>query len=247
VLKWTGSEFRITRQLLDNATLNEWLEREGQIVLADTFRNTRMRWFFGRKRARYTLLNGARDALKPGGRFAIALKRELDELPKIVRKAGAMIQRQKHRDLYTNDETLSLVVVPRAIVRNELSLYLMETLMRADALATFKGLSLRVLREAAEAAETQFFEYIVGGKHFLHRNGKAMIVGADPEFSWHMGRLQGHYYCGYSSKDGRVLHNRRDMKDFQKEMKEVMFGQTVHLNRLEFDEIRTIAKTFTTR
>jgi hypothetical protein len=247
VLKWTGSEFRITRQLLDNAALDKWLAQEGQIVLAATVRQTRMRWFFGRKRARAALLNGARDALKPGGRLAIALKRELDELPKIVRKTGTMIRRQKHRDLYTNDETVSLVVVPRAIVRNEVTIHLMNTLMRTDSLARFKGLPARVLREAAAQAEVQFFDFISGGKSFLHRSGKAMIIGADPEFGWQLGSLQGHYYCGYSSKDGRILHNRRDMKDFQNEMKEVMYGQTVHLNRLDAEQIRSIARAFTAR
>ena len=244
VLKWTSSEFRITRQLLDNNALSEWLNNEGQIVLTDKLQRTRMRWFFGRKRARDSILAEARNALNPKGRFAAALKRELDELPKIVRKAGMMIRRLKHKDLYTKDRTVAIVVVPRAIVRNELSVVLMEALMRADALALFKGLPVRVLREAATAAECQFFDFISGGKRYVHRNGRAMIIGVDPEFSWQLGPLQGHYYCGYSSKDGRILNNRRDLKEFEAEIKEVMLGQTVHLRRPGSERVRTIAKAF---
>lgn len=247
VLKWTGSDFRITKTLADPRLLRDWVNTEGAIVLEDAVKATRARWFFGRSRARRALLNEARAVLRPGGRFATALERELGELPKLVRQVGLVIRRKKHRDLYTVDGGIALVVIPRAIAHNELTNHLIDKLVKAHALARFKGLPIRVLRDVAAEAEQLFFEYISGGKQYLHKNGRAVIVGADGEFGWQMRNVDGHYFCGYTKVDDHNLTKRRDLKNFNQRLREAMFGQTVHLNRLKLDEIQEITAGFKDR
>jgi hypothetical protein len=247
VLKWTGSDFRITKTLADQRLLRDWIKTEGAIVLEDAVKATRARWFFGRWRARQVLLKDAATVLRPGGRFATALKRELDELPKLVRQLGLVIRRKKHRDLYTVDGGIFLVVIPRAITQNELTNHLIDKLVKAQALSRFKGLPIRVLREISIEAEELFFEYISGGKQYLHRNGKAVILGADGEFGWQMRNVDGHYFCGYTKVEEHNLTKRGDWKDFNKRLKEVILGQTVHLKRLKSDKIQEIAAGFRSR
>lgn len=244
ILKWTGSEYRFTRSLADNGTLQDWLQQEGSLVLEQTFRETRVRWFFGRARARANLLNDARQALKPDGRFAQTARRELGELPKLIRQIGTQIRRKKHRDLYTVDNAVTVVVVPRAIALNELTIGLVNKLVRSHSMARFKGLPARILREIATDAEQTFFEYICGGKQYLHTNRRALVLGADAEFSWQMSNVNGHYYCAYSTDESRDLARRQDARAFSEEMKEVMVGQTVHLNRLGPEDIQNIARSF---
>jgi hypothetical protein len=249
VLKWNGREFRITRQLANRNTLEEWLSEEGSLVLAEATRTTRVRWFFGKTRARRALINEVYRALRPDGRLSETLSRELTELPKLLRQIGSQIRRRKHRDLYTIDSSVAVavVVVPRAVVVNELRVYLFDRLLRAHSLERFKGLPARILRDIAVEAEQCFFDFISSGKQYMHTNRRSLVLGADGDFRWRMNGIDGHYYCAYSADGSRDLARWRDKRAFDRGMKEVMVGQTVHLTRLRGDEVETIAEAFKTR
>jgi hypothetical protein len=243
-IKWTGSEFSVVRRLVDDRELHEWMQHEGAIVVENKLARLRLKWFFGRRRARDAAWLDARDAIKPGSRFAEMLNREIDELPKLIRQIGTRIRKRRHRDLYTINDSVSLVVVPRAIVRNELSVHLTDKLLRAECLAHLKGLPMRVIRPAADHAERLFFEYIAGGQKYLHTNRRAAIMGADGDFNWRFDGIGGHYFCAYTNSESSDLSRRDDLKAFQSGMKEVIFAQTEHLKHLSAEDIEKICTTF---
>ncbi len=243
-LKWTGQEFKVVKQLMTQDLFKEWIARDGQTVLEDVLRRTPGRWFFGKYRAKRKLFEDARGALKPGGRFATALKKKLDDLPDVIRKCGIGIKKQGHRDLFSIDTTMALVAIPRGIAKNEFALYLIEKLAAAPRLIHLRGLARRILSEAAKEGERLFYEKIKKGAQFVHSKEKAVVLGVEPEFSWRLNGIDGHYYCGYSTKNGKDLTQKKELKQFKSEIEEILDGQRVHLKQLGKAEVVAIANAF---
>ncbi|MFQ5511099.1 MAG: hypothetical protein ACE5EO_04555 [Candidatus Krumholzibacteriia bacterium] len=243
-LKWTGQEFKVVKQLMTTDVFREWVGCDGQTVLEDVLGKTRARWFFGKQRAKRKILDDARNALKPGARFAAVLKKRLDDLPDVIRKCGIGIKKKGHRDLFSIDTTMALVAIPRGVARNEFALYLIDNLAAASSLARFRGLARRVLGEVAREAEQLFYEKIKKGAQFVHPEAKAVVLGVEPEFGWRLNGIDGHYYCGYSTRNGKDLAQKKELRQFKSEIEEIVFGQRVHLNRLGKEEVVAIADSF---
>lgn len=242
-LRWKKGEFKITAPLVSEAVFDEWLENEGRIVWRQERRWLKARWFYGWSRARRPLLRDVRTLFRPGGAIANSVKRRLDRLPFVIRTIGDFIIQRGHKDLYSLDESRALVVVPRALVENELTNYLITELVNLPPFVGFHGLPPRVFREVAGEAEQLFFDHFENGRQFVDDSGRGVIMGVDPEFEWQLSRLDGHYYYGYP-QGGTNLNRRQERSDFVSEMKEVLFGQSVYLNRLEPEEVATIADGF---
>ena len=243
-IKWTGREFKVTKQLMTKHLFKEWIARDGRIVLEDVLSKTRARWFFGRQRAKRKIFLDAQSALRPDRAFADALKRRLNELPDVIRKAGIGIKRKGHRDLFSIDTTMALVAIPRGVARNEFTLFLVESLATSSRLARLRGLARRILIDVGRDAEQLFYERIKKGEQYLHSNDKAIVLGVEPDFSWSLDGVDGHYYCGYARKNGKDLGNKKELKKFKSEMEEIVFGQRVHLNRLGKAKVAAIANAF---
>lgn len=242
-IKWTGKEFKVTKQLLTEDVFGEWIREDGRTLLEDTFRRMPVRWFFGLHRARRKLRREAKTALKPKASFAAALKRQLDELPDLIRKVGIRIRQRGHKDLISANGEMALVTIPRAITRNEFAVFLTDKLAASAALKEFRGLARRVLKHAAFEAEELFFSKTHKGAQFVHPDGRTIVLGAEADYSWQLGE-NGHYYCAYAGKDGHDLTRRGDLRKFKKEMDEIMYGHRIHLKRLRKDDITFIADVF---
>jgi hypothetical protein len=243
-LKWTGEKFKITKQLLTNETFNEWASSEGRGVVEGALQKTRAKWFFGRRRTRHRLHREAKQALKSGEKFSIALKRDLDATPGVLRKIGVRIKQMRHKDLFSVDSTMALVVIPRAIARNEFTVFLTDALVTYPTLSRFTGLSKRVLAQVSEEAEQLFFNRVKKGTPYFHANGRAIVLEADPDFRWKMKGATGHYFCGYAIEEDKDLRQRKDLKRFKSEMKEFLFAQKTHLKQLKASEVAAIAEAF---
>jgi hypothetical protein len=243
-VKWTGKEFRVIGQLLTPRIFKEWIVQDGRIVLERALKNTRMRWFFGRTRVKRLLFLEAKWAARPEGAFSLALSKELDQMPNIIRKLGILIRRREQKDLYSVDSTKALVVIPRGAARSEFILHLIEKLSDCSEMAAFFGLAGLLLRAAGREAEELFFADISKGAQYLFSNSRTMILRVDPEYRWQLKGVNGHYYCGYASKSTTNLDKRSDLRKFRSEMEEVLYGQQVHLKRLRPGQVAAIAGRF---
>ena len=242
-IKWTGKEFKVTKQLLTNDLFNEWLLEDGRVVLEDTLRGVPLRWFFGKYRAKRRLRRAARATLKPKAAFAVTLKRQLDQFPELIRKVGIRIRKRGHKDLYSANGEMALVTIPRAVIRNEFAVFLTDKLAIAGTLQEFRGLARRVLKDVAGQAEELFFLKTNKGAQFVHPNGRSLVLDADADYSWQLGE-DGHYYCAYAGKEGHDLNQRGDLRKFKKAMEEILYGQRIHLRRLRRDDVTAIAEIF---
>ncbi|NIO28560.1 MAG: hypothetical protein GTO29_08405 [Candidatus Latescibacteria bacterium] len=243
-LQFKKDEFKVTKQLLSREWFQKWLEEEGTSVLYDLMKYTRIRWFFGKRRAKRSLYRSAKKALKPRTPFVLKLEKHLNQLPNIIRKIGIVIKREGFKDLYSADSTQALVVVPRGIVQHDFTRHLLKELADADDLSGFWGLSKRILKEIATESEQLFFEHLTKGKHFVDPDCKGVFLEADPAYAWRLNEADGHYYYAYSTKHGKNLSKKKELKQFKSEMGEVLVGQKRHLKRLEPHQIFEIAETF---
>jgi exopolyphosphatase/pppGpp-phosphohydrolase len=244
-IRWKREEFTIVGQLLHRTTFNEWIKKEGSLVLHQQLKRTRARWFFGKSRARRALHKTAKKALRRDGWFARMLKRRLDELPKVIRKVSVAIKRNGHKDLLSIASDRGLVVVPRAVALNEFVGFLNDELARADVLAKFEGLASRVLEDVARETESLFFKHFEkGNRQLVDSSGKGAIIGVDKEFNWRLNKINGHYFYAYTQDDEGDLSSKRNVRRFKSDMKEVLQGQQVYLRRLQSMEVVAISDAF---
>lgn len=240
-LKWKSSQFKVVRQPLTKEIFAGWINTDGKAVLERELREMPVRWFFGRRRAHRSLFKNARQLTKPDTDFSRVLKKNLDEVPTLLRKIGILIKKRAYHDLYSADATMALVVVPRAVAQQEFTTFLLGSLGVFPGLVRYDGLSKHVLRAVGKEAEELFFQAIKKGEQYLHENGQSIILGVDPEFGWRTQGVTGHYFCGYAGKNGKDLSNRKDLRKFKSEMAEVLAGQQIHLNRLRPNDRAAVA------
>jgi hypothetical protein len=243
MLKWKRSRFNVTDCLLDRATFDAWISKEGGLAWLGEFRRTRARWFFGRRRARRNLYRRARALLQSDGPFARAVERRLNRLPQIIHKIAVFLRRKGYSDFYSIDASRALFVIPRGLVESELIVVLAEELSAARQLQTLEGLSIRVLKDVSRTAEGVFFEYLMRGRQYVDPDGRGIILSVDPGFRWRLSELDGHYYYACPAKH-IDLNNRGQLRRFKSEMEEIVFGQRVYLNRLDPDSVAAITSAF---
>jgi hypothetical protein len=232
-LKWKAPQFRVVRQPLTKEIFGAWIDSDGRPVFERALDGMRCRWFFGRSRAKRSLFNNAKLVTKPDAEFCRAVKKTLDELPILLRKIGILIKKREHRDLYSADATMALVVIPRAIAQQEFTVFLLENLAVVPGLVRYEGLARHILRAIGTEAEELFFQAMRKGEQYLHQTGQSIILGVDPEFGWRIKGVNGHYYCGYAGKNGQDLTKKKDLRKFKSEMEDVVTGQSIHLSRLK--------------
>ncbi|HEU4366454.1 MAG TPA: hypothetical protein VFT13_13435 [Candidatus Krumholzibacteria bacterium] len=224
-----------------------WLRAEGRPMLRESLRNTRFRWCFGNRRAKRRLRRAARTAFRPGGTFSLAMVRQLNRLPVVVRGCAAGIQKTGYRQLCTFDAEKNLSVVPRGVVQYDFKALMVSELAGMAQVREFSGLTERVLAAAALEAERALFDVIAKGRQLVDDTGRGMIMGADRDFRWKLNGSDGHYYYAASLQEGADLTNSRDRRRFLAAMRELYQGQTVHLKRMRVEEISETRETFRIR
>lgn len=242
-IKWKNDEFQVTRCLLDRATFDRWLANDGRAMLKSELERTRLRWIFGRARARRRLWRPARDLFSPRSGYSVTVKRRLDRLPELVRRMGLVIKRSGHRDLFSIDRGQALVVVPRAAVRNDFALLLSRELGKSPVLGRFESLAALVLGRTANEAESVFFRHLAKGRLHVDAGGRGMILEVDAKYAWQLDGIDGHYYYGYADAKTNLKQN-GNLRRFRQDMKELLYAQSVYLHRLRRPDIREIGDAF---
>jgi hypothetical protein len=222
----------------------QWLDGEGRSAMREALRNTRARWWFGKRRARRGLHRTVRTAFRPGGTFCAATVKQLNQLPLVIRASAIAIQKTSHRQLCTFNTDAAIVVVPRGLVRNDIKVMLVRDLAALPQVRGFNGLTERVLSWAATSAESALFDFIVRGKQHVDESGRGIILGADADFRWDINRTNGHYYYATSREKSVDLTLGRERRRFLNGIRELYQGQTVHLKRMRADEARETAEAF---
>ena len=246
-LKYKKGEFVISRNILNRAIFKGWIAREGAGTLERERQNLSMKWFFGRSRAKRRLYKATRHILRKEGAFCKRLKVRLDYLPIVIRKIGIVIHGRGHKHLYSVDSGKALVVVPRGIVQNDFNQYLEGELSDSAELQRFYGLAKRLMKEQSLEAESLFVKQFAKKNHQVDSTGRGMILGVDEDFSWKLNQVNGHYFYGYAGKHAETLDDRKVLKRFKSEMKDILQGQRVYLARLPRMEITEIADSFGVR
>ena len=243
-LVFKKGEFKIVDQILSHDTFEEWIDQEGRTVLYDIMKYKKMRWFFGKRRARRTLYRAAKTALKSHSPFAILLEPQLNQLPIIIRKIGIIIKRRGYKDLYSASSTRALFVIPRGIAQHDFRHFILKELLDAPQLEGFWGLSKRILKEVSLEAEQLFFNLLIKGRQYTDPEGKGILLGVDPDYKWKLNGMDGHYYFAYFNNQNCSLDKRKTLNQFKSEMEEVLYGQKIHLKRLESHQVFDIAESF---
>lgn len=241
MLKWKRNEFRITRNLMTRSMFETWVDEDGRATLRDVVRRTPNRWFFGELRARRRLHKEARDAFERRGTFAGLLKKQLDQLPLLVRGCAIVIRRSGYQPLNTIDGNRGLCVVPRGVLQKSFKVQLVRGLVGLPQVRQFHGLTERVLTAAAVEAESVLFDFLAKGTILVDATGRGLIMDVDRVFRWRMEGLDGHYYYAYSTEERLDLAVKKECKRFLASMRESLKGQSVYLKRLSGPEVMEIS------
>lgn len=241
MLKWKRNEFRITRSLMTRNMFETWVDEDGRAALRDLVRRTPNRWFFGELRARRRLHKEAKAAFAQGGTFAGMLKKQLDQLPLLVRGCAIVIRRSGYQPLNTIDGNRGLCVVPRGVLQRSCKVQLMRELTALPQVRPFRGLTERVLTAAAAEAEAVLFDFLAKGNTLVDATGRGLIIDVDRDFRWRLDGVDGHYYYAYSTEERLDLTVKKEYKRFMSSMQESLKGQSVYLKRLSGVEVTEIS------
>ena len=245
ILKLKQGRFQVARQILDNSLFDEWITGDGRGIMAGRYRDTRMRWFFGRRRARAQLVKELRCLLAPKSHFAGDIEQHVDELPMFIGKVGQAIRRRGCTDLVTSEGCRTVVAVPRGIVQHDYRLALIKELGDMPELRKYPGLARCVIGAMALDAEKVLFSE-TAKKPLADTSGTGLLMDVDAEFRWRINEVDGHYYYGFTDDAEENLDDRRNLRRFRNAMKEVVHAQAVHLRRLQPHDRTALAETFMT-
>jgi len=224
--------FEIAGQPLDRRVFRHWVGSDGRVAHVRHWRTQRARWFFGRQRARSRVWREACQALQPGAAFARTLERHLDQLPILVRRLALATFERGHKDLFSVDDRLGLVVVPRGMLAVAFRDYLLQVLGETPLLGALPGLARRIIEPAARQAEMLFFSSMCKRRGLLpDASGKGGVLGADPAFAWRIHGTDGHYYYAFSRLD-EMGEEELSLSDLETDMREFRHAQSVHLTRM---------------
>lgn len=243
-VSWKRGQFRIAGHPVSDEMFDHWLEGEGRSAMREALRNTRVRWWFGKSRARRGLHHTVRTAFRPGGTFCTATMKHLNRLPLVIRASALAIQKTGHRQLCTFNAASAIVVVPRGVVRNDIRVLLVRELSGLSQVRDFNGLTERVLGWVAQSAETALFEFIAQKKQLVDESGRGIVIDVDRDLRWNINAIDGHYYYASSLEERIDLSNGKERRRFLNSIRELFQAQTVHLKRMRADEIRETAEAF---
>jgi len=241
MLKWKRNEFRVTSSLMTRSMFERWVDEDGRATLRDVVRRTPNRWFFGEFRARRRLHKEAKVAFERRGTFAGMLKKQLDQLPLLVRGCAIVIRRSGYQPLNTIDGSRGLCVVPRGVLQKSFKVQLMRELIALPQVRPFRGLTERVLTAAAAEAEAVLFDFLAKGNTLIDATGRGLIIDVDRDFRWRLEGVDGHYYYAYSTEERFDLAVKKEYKRFMSSMQESLKGQSVYLKRLSGVEVTEIS------
>lgn len=246
MLKWKRTEFVITGDVMTQGMFEAWADEEGRAALRDALRRTSNRWFFGDRRARRLLRKEARLAFGSRGTFAGMLKKQLDQLPLLVRSCAIIIRRSGYQPLNTIDGNRGLCVVPRGVLQNDFRVQLLRELVDLPQVRAFRGLTERVITAAAVESEAILFDFLTKNT-LVDATGRGLIIDVDREFRWKINGSDGHYYYAYSTEEKVDLAAKKESKRFVSAMQESLKGQSVYLKRLSGSEVADIAEALQMR
>jgi hypothetical protein len=247
MLKWKRSEFAVTGEIMTRSMFETWVDEDGRAALRDVSRRTPNRWFFGDRRARHRLYKEAKATFNPRGTFAGLLKKQLDQLPLLVRSCAIVIRRSGYRPLNTVDGNRGLCVVPRGVLQNDFKAQLVRDLVALPQVRAFRGLTERVLTAAAVEAEAVLFDYLAKGNILVDSTGRGLIIDVDRDFRWKLNGADGHYYYAYATEERLDLAAKKECKRFIASMQESLKGQSVYLKRLSGVEVADITEALQMR
>ncbi len=247
MLKWKRTEFAVTGEIMTRSMFDAWADEDGRAALRETLKRTSNRWFFGDRRARGLLHKEAKVAFGPRGTFAGVMKKQLDQLPVLVRGCAVVIRRSGYQALNTVDGNRGLCVVPRGVLQNDFKAQLTRDLVGLPQVRAFQGLTERVITAAAVEAEAVLFDFLVKGAPLVDATGRGLIIDVDRDFRWKVNGADGHYYYAYSTQEGIDLASKKECKRFVSSMQESLKGQSVYLKRLSGGEVADIAEALQLR
>lgn len=247
MLKWKRTEFVVTGEIMTRSMFDAWVNEEGRAALRDALRRTQNRWFFGDRRARGLLHKEANLAFGARGTFAGMMKKQLDQLPLLVRGCAIIIRRSGYQNLNTVDGNRGLCVVPRGVLQKDFRTQLLRELVDLPQVRSFSGLTERVITACAGEAEALLFDYLEKGNAHVDSTGRGLIMGVDREFRWKVNGADGHYYYAYSTEEKIDLAAKKEQKRFLLAMQESLKGQSVYLKRLSGAEVADIAEALQLR
>jgi len=247
MLKWKRTEFIVTGEIMSRTMYATWADQEGRAALREALKRTSNRWFFGEQRARGLLHKQARIAFGARGTFAGMMKKQLDQLPLLVRGCAIIIRRSGYQSLNTIVGNCGLCVVPRGLLLHDLKIHLTRELVDLPQVRGFRGLTERVITAAAVEAEATLFDFLAKGNPLVDASGRGLIIDVDREFRWKVNGADGHYYYAYSTQEGIDLAAKKEQKRFITSMQEGLKGQSVYLKRLSGAEVADIAEALQLR
>jgi hypothetical protein len=247
MLKWKRGEFVVRGDLMTRTMFEFWIGEDGRAALREAKRRTPNRWLFGDRRARRLLHSEARTAFGPRGTFAGMLKKQVDQLPLLVRGCAIIIRRSGYQTLNTIDGNRGLCVVPRGVLIKDFKAQLLRELVDLPQVRAFSGLTERVISAAASEAEALLFDALTKSVPLVDSSGRGLIIAVDREFRWKINGTDGHYYYAYSTEEGIDLAAKKESKRFVASMQESLKGQSVYLKRLTGAEVADIAEALQLR
>ncbi len=247
MLKWKRGEFNISGEVLTRTMFERWIDEDGRAALRDAKRRTSNRWFFGERRAKRLLHKEARIAFGSRGTFAGMLKKQLDQLPLLVRSCAIIIRRSGYQTLNTVDGNRGLCVIPRGVLQNDFKAQLKRELIDLPQVRGFRGLTERVINAAAAEGEATLFDAMAKGAPHVDATGRGLIIDVDRDFRWKINGADGHYYYAYSMEERIDLAAKKECKRFVAAMQESLKGQSVYLKRLSGAEVADIAEALQLR
>lgn len=217
LLKWTGKGLQFVGRIISSEAFEDWLEAEGSGYLEAKLEEKTIGRFRKETKAKNQLLDDVESSISSEP-LKLALLSRLVELPFKIESAAKEIKSSLPALSY--EKSLSwIAAVPRYYVRRIYSEYILGELEAADELSKFTGFPSIYLRDLARDSESGFFERINKGNEVWCESG--VILGVDPNYDWHLGFLEGHYY--YASYGiATALDNRSAKNELKKDANSIL-------------------------
>lgn len=138
-------------------------------------------------------------------------------------------------------------MVPRGVVRHDYKALVIGELAGTPEARQFPGLTERMAAATTLEAELVFFNIVAKGRQLVDETGRGIIMGADRDFRWKLNGADGHYYYAASLQERTDLNDSRERRRFLAAMRELLQGQTVHLKRMQVEEIAETREAFRIR
>jgi len=243
-LKWKRKGLKLKRRPFTGKDIKDWVKGEGKDILLQVRTQLRLRWIFGKRRARRILYKQQVKQVNKDKPFRLALREHLNQLPDLVASVADKLRLTGHKALFHFEEGISLVVVPRALVQNDFPVSVVHKMTASGDLERFPHFPQYLLRKKAIDTEELFFKVLkTGGTHICSDN-QGMILGVDTDFDWHLKNIPGHYYVGLCNQVEMDLSTWRKRRRFRKSIAKILRRKKIELSDLNVHEIGKITERF---